>query len=88
MSFARTLSDGNDRVGPSCSRPATDNVERFFIPMDPKLESLIRKTLADAWARGDDRKTATIRAVKAVLQKHPDMTKIGAEKTVKLVQQK
>ena len=56
--------------------------------MDPKLESLIRKTLADAWARGDDRKTATIRAVKAVLQKHPDMTKIGAEKTVKLVQQK
>ncbi len=56
--------------------------------MEPKLESLIRKTLADAWARGDDRKTATTLAVKVVRQERPDMTKPAAEKAVKLVQQK
>ncbi len=55
--------------------------------MDPKLESLIRKSFANAWAEGADRKTATERAVGEVLQEHPDMTKSDAVKVVQLVQQ-
>ncbi len=56
--------------------------------MEPKLESLIRKTLADAWARGDDRKTATSSAVKAVLESRADLTETTAKKAVRLVQEK
>jgi hypothetical protein len=56
--------------------------------MNPKLESLIRKALADAWAQGIDHKTAIERAAKEVLQKHPDMTKFDAAKAVRLIQQK
>ncbi len=56
--------------------------------MEPKLESLTRKTSADAWAQDDDRKTATGRAVKAVVQVRPEMTESAAAKASRLVRQK
>ena len=41
--------------------------------MEPYLESVIRRALADAWAEGKDHVGQTEEAVRAVLQARPDM---------------
>ena len=58
---------------------------RFHAPMDPYLENIIRKALADAWATGRDHLTQTELAVRAVLKARPDMTASEALSAVELV---
>ena len=53
--------------------------------MDPYLENIIRKALADAWAAGRDHLTQTGLAVRAVLKARPDMTASEALSAVELV---
>ncbi len=46
--------------------------------MDPDLENVVRKALADARAAGKDYLTRTEEAVRAVLKVRPDMTASAA----------
>ena len=82
------VSDRCGRTDPKPSGAAMCEFGKLCMAMNPKLESLIRKALADAWAQGIDYKTATERAVEEVLQGHPDMTKFDAAKAVNQIQQK
>ena len=53
--------------------------------MDPRLESIVRKALADAWASGADNHAALNQAVSAVLQAQPGMTTSEAQDMVLLL---
>jgi hypothetical protein len=53
--------------------------------MDPLLEAVIRKALADAWANGKDHLTQTEEAVRAVLETRADMTPPDARAAVSFV---
>ncbi len=51
------------------------------------LESMIRKALADAWARGCDLNTANQHAIVKVLALRPDMTAAEARSATRIVRQ-
>ncbi len=51
------------------------------------LESMIRKALADAWARGCDLNTANQPAIVKVLALRPDMTAAEARSATRIVRQ-
>ncbi len=53
--------------------------------MDPDLERVIRRALADAKAAGKDYQGQTETAVRAVLRARPDMTASDARAAVSLV---
>jgi hypothetical protein len=63
-------------------------LSRTAIPLDPTLEGLVRKALADAWAQGADHETATEHAVAQLLQARLDMTRSDALAAVKLLREK
>ena len=51
------------------------------------LESMIRKALADAWARGCDLNAANQHAIVKVLASRPDMTAAEARSATRMVRQ-
>jgi hypothetical protein len=51
------------------------------------LECMIRKALADAWARGCDLNTANQHAIVKVLESHPDMTAAEVRSATRIVRQ-
>ena len=51
------------------------------------LESMIRKALADAWARGCDLNAANQHAIVQVLASRPGMTATEARKATRIVRQ-
>ena len=51
------------------------------------LESMIRKALAGAWARGCDLNTANQHAIFKVLTSRPDMTAVEARSATRIVRQ-
>ncbi len=51
------------------------------------LESMIRKALADAWARGWDLDAADQHAIVEVLASRPDMTAAEARSATRMVRQ-
>ncbi len=51
------------------------------------LESMIRKALADAWARGWDLNAANQHAVVKVLASRPEMTAAEARSATRIVRQ-
>ncbi len=53
--------------------------------MDPDIEKIIRKALADAKVRGNDHVTQAKEAVSAAQQAHPDMTSWEALAAVNFV---
>ncbi len=55
--------------------------------MDPDLETVIRQTLEDSRAAGNDYFTETREAVRAVLKVRPEMTAPEALTAVRRIQQ-